>query len=152
MDFAAALDVNVNDIERPLDLPQGTYIWAVSKVPETTTSKSGEWTIVEFPLKAISAEDDVDSEALAEFGALTSVRNRINFMLPNDPDKKNDVAATLFRIKKFLTEVLRVDTEGNPTLKEMMANCVNHQFLGQAVWRIDGDQTYVDVKNYSALD
>ena len=62
MDFTSALETTANDVEKPLDLPQGTYIWTVTKVPSQNTSQSGEWNIVEFPVKPVSAEDDVDEE------------------------------------------------------------------------------------------
>lgn len=152
VNFADALDVDVNDVERPPNLPQGTYIWAVAKVPEISTTKSGEWDVVEFQIKPVSAESDVDPDELEAFGSLASGVNRISFMAPTDPSKEADRKKTLYRIKKFLVDVLRVEGGEGATLKQLMAGCVNHQFLAQAVWRPDGDETYVDVKNYSALD
>jgi len=42
MNFADALDTRVSDVDKPPILPQGTYVWRVSKVPVISTSKSGE--------------------------------------------------------------------------------------------------------------
>lgn len=152
VNFADALDTRVSDVEAPANLPQGTYIWTVAKVPSITDTKSGDWTVVEFQIKAVSAEDDVDSEELEAYGALTSTQNRIAFMAPTDPSKGRDRDIALNRIKKFLLNTLRIEADDNTTLKELMAQSVNCQFLGQAVWRQDGDDTYVDVKNYAPLD
>lgn len=152
VNFADALDTRVEDVKKPPVLPQGTYIWSVSKVPSISQTNSGEWDIVEFQIRAVSAEGDVDPDELEAFGSLNSALNRVSFMSPTAADKKADRERTLYRLKKFLTETLRVDTSDNPSLKEMLAASVNHQFLGQAVWRQVEDDTYVDVKNFAPLD
>jgi len=152
VNFADALDTRNEDVKKPPVLPQGTYIWTVSKVPTISTTNSGEWDIVEFQIRAVSAEADVDTDELDAFGSLNSAINRVSFMSPTDPAKSADRDRALYRLKKFLTDTLRVDVSDNPSLKEMMAQSVNHQFLGQAVWRQVEDETYVDVKNLAPLD
>lgn len=152
VNFADALDTRVEDVKKPPVLPQGTYIWTVSKVPSITTTNSGEWDVVEFQIRAVSAEGDVDTDELDNYGSLNSALNRVSFMSPTAPEKKTDRERAIYRLKNFLTNTLRVDTSDNPSLKEMMAMAVNHQFLGQAVWRQVEDDTYVDVKNFAPLD
>ena len=152
VNFTDALDTRVDDIEAPANLPQGTYIWNVSKVPSITDTKNGEWTVVEFQIKAVSAESDVDPDELEAYGPLTSTTNRLAFMAPTAPDKGRDRDIAVNRIKKFLINTLRISADDNPSLKQLMAQAVNSQFLGQAVWRQDGEDTYVDVKNYAPLD
>jgi hypothetical protein len=154
MDFASALDTRANDIEKPPVQPQGTYTWNVTKVPSMSRTKAGDWDIVEFTVVAVAAESDVDPDELDAYGDLRSSINRIPFMFPTDPDKDTDRLKTLNRLKKFLQSTLRVDCPEDATIKEMLANSVNCQFLGQATWRQspDGEDTYVDVKNYAALD
>ena len=151
MNFADALDVDVNSVEKPKSLPQGTYVWTVTKVPSITQNKSQEWDVVEFLVRVVSAESDVDPDDLDAFGSVTGVTNRVAFMSPTAPDKKHDREKTIYRIKQFLTEVLKVDAGEGATIKQLMAACPNHQFLGRAVWRQDGDETYVDLRDLTAL-
>ena len=152
MDFASALDTRVEDVKEPVKLPIGTYIWSVVKVPTNTRTKSNEWDIVEFQVRPISAEADVDSDALEAFGNLSRGQNRVSFMFPTAADGDADRESTLSNLTKFLTKTLRVDHDETTTVKEMMAQSVNHQFLAQASWRQVEDKLYVDVKNWAALD
>lgn len=152
MDFTSALETKASEVEKPVTLPQGTYTWVVTKVPTQETNKSGEWNIVEFPIKAVAAEEDVDADDLNEFGSLDSAFSRVSFMFPTDPDKENDVKKTLYRMKNFMQNTLAVDCDEDSSLKEMMAASVNCQFLGSCVWREYEGETYFDVKNYAPLD
>lgn len=152
VDFTSMLDTQVDDIEKPPVQPQGTYIWSVSKSPSQETTKSGEWYIVEFPVQAVAAEEDVDPDELEEYGDVSSARNRVSFMFPTDPAKENDRARSMYRLKKFLLETLCVEEESGDTLNTLLSKAINHQFLGTAAWRVDGDDTYVDIKSTAPLD
>ena len=154
VDFAAALDTKASDVEKPPVQPQGTYI--LTKIPTMSTTKSGEWTIVEFPLKAVAAEDDVDPEELEAFGALSGALGRISFMATtaDTPEGEADRKKVLYRIKKFCQNTLRVDAEEDASIRELLDASVNCQFLAQATWRQsdDGEETFIDVKGYAPLD
>lgn len=152
IDFAAALDTKVSDVKKPPALPQGTYIWAVTKVPSMERNKSGEWDIVEFTLKPVSAESDVDPDELEAFGNLALGTNRISFMFPTAIERDADRLRTLNQLKNFLIKTLRVEGDEEATVRELLAGAVNSQFLAQAIWRQVDENTYVDVKNYAALD
>jgi hypothetical protein len=155
MDFSAALDTPRGKIEKPKVLPQGTYIWTVTKfVISRVKSANGEWDVVEFKVRAVSAEEDVDQDALAEFGDLKNAVNRISFMFTTASDGENERTLTQNRLDKFLAETLRVDGCDNDetTLKEMLAASPNCQFMGRAVWRPVGEDTYVDLKDPMPLD
>ena len=152
VDFTQMLDTNTDTIEKPPVQPQGGYIWSVSKVPTQSTTKSGEWFIVEFPVQAVAAEEDVDPDELEEFGDVSSARNRVAFMFPTDPDKEADRKKSMYRLKQFLTVTLAIEEESDDTLNMLLARSVHSQFLGQAAWRTDGDDTYVDIKSMAPLD
>jgi hypothetical protein len=156
MDFNSALDTQASAVEKPPVMPQGTYVWGVSKIPALSVSKSGEWNIVEFPIRGVSAEDDVDPEELQAFGAATSAMNRISFMSPTEEGPEGDAsrAKMMYQLKRFMEETLRVDVEDGATLREMMNASINCQFMAQAVWNPsdDGQETYINVKNYAPLD
>ena len=149
--FDEALDVKTDSVEKPPTLPQGNYIWKVSKLPTQNTSKSGEWAIIEFPLVCVDATDDVDPDELAAFGDVSSAFNRISFMCPTDPTKQTEVDRMLYNVKQFCENTLRAEGE---TLKELIANSVHCQFIATASWRDsdDGTNTYVDVKSPAPLD
>lgn len=150
--FDEALDVKAGDVEKPPVQPQGNYIWAVSKMPTQTTSKNGEWAIIEFPVKAVEAMDDVDPDDLEAFGDVSSAMNRVTFMAPTDPTKTIEVEKMIYRLKRFLLETLRVDGDEDTTMRELIANSVNCQFIATASWRMVEEDTYVDVKNMAPLD
>lgn len=151
MDFLSALDTKVDDIEKPLDPPQGTYLWKVDKAPIQSRTKSDEWDIVEFPLRALSADEDVDPDDLEAFGDVTGIMGRNSFMFPTDPAKDNDRKKTLHQMKKFLTETLRIDGEGM-TMKELLAASVGAQCYGILSWRQVDEEVYVDVKRFTPAD
>lgn len=151
MDFLSALDTKIDDVERPLDPPQGTYLWQVSKVPTMTRSNSDEWDIVEFPLKAIAAEEDVDPDDLAAYGDVSGILGRNTFMFPTDPAKENDRKKTLFQMKKFMTETLRIDGDGM-TVKELMAASAGANCYGILSWRQVDENIYIDVKRFTPAD
>lgn len=152
VDFSSLLETKADDVEKPPVLPQGTYIWTVTKVPAQTTTNNGEWDIVEFPIKAVSAENDVDEDELEEYGSVSAAVSRVAFLFPKDPDKEADVKRTLFRMKKFLQTTLAVDCPEDATIGEMLSASVNCQFLGNCVHRQVDEETYFDVKNYAPLD
>jgi len=94
----------------------------------------------------------VDPDELAEFGDLSSEFNRISFLFPTAADKIKNRKRARFDLMHFLTEILRVDYESNSTLKELLANAVDCQFLGVATWNSTNDNVYVDVKHWAPLD
>lgn len=152
LNFADALDTRASDVQKPPALPQGTYVWSVSKAPAISQTQSGDWDIVEFQIRAVSAEQDVDPDELEAFGQVSAAMNRISFMFPTDPAKDADRKRTLHRLKKFLVDTLRVDASEDATIKELLAAAVGCQFLAVASWRQVEDDTYVDVKSPAPLD
>jgi len=151
MDFSSALDQPANEIEEPKNLPRGTYIWTVYKVPVVSQTKTGDWDIVEFPIRTVSPEDDVDADELEEFGNPAGQMGRIPFMFPTDPDKVNDHKKSMDKLKKFMINTLQAGDDTS-TMKELMAASVNCQFFAIATHRIVDDNVFIDVKNYSPLD
>lgn len=151
-DFNTALDTKNSDVEKPALLPQGNYLWNVTKQPSQTKSKSGEWDIVEFQIKPIEADEEIDADELAAFGPLAGGVNRISFMFPVGEDKEVEIKKTLFRMTAFLQNVLRVEHTAKTSVREMLALSPNCQFYATASWRPVDDDTYVDVKNPTAID
>lgn len=145
MNFNDALNTKQSEIERPPLLPSGTYRAVVTKVP--ALDKRGEYEVCDFQLKMLEAQEDVDPDALTEYGGLgpTAVARR-SFMF-----NSNDEAAfkrTLFDLKRFLLDHLQVAGDDNTTLKELLNSSVNAQCLAFIRWRPDKNDPeiqYVEV-------
>lgn len=155
IDFDAALDMKLDDVPAPKDPPMGTYVWTVAKPPVVSKSKNGEWSIVEFPIQAVSAESGVDEDALEAYGPADTIFNRISFMAPTAEDKDNDRKKTLAQIRRFIERTLQIDTSDMSNMREMLDGSVNHQFMAQIVWAPnpeDPESNFVNVKNYAPLD
>ena len=150
MDFTAMLDTHSNDVQKPKVQPQGTYAWTVTKyVMSSVSSAKGDWDVVEFKIRAVRAEDDVDPDQLEEFGDLKMAMNRVSFMFSKATDAENERVAALAKLNKFLLETLGIEPA---SVREMCAQAVNCQFLGRSVWRVVGDDTYIDIRDMMPLD
>jgi len=155
MDFSQALDVKVDDIETPPLLPQGTYIWKITKLPVSETSSSGEWSWVSFNCVAIAAEEDVDTDELDAYGSLSGAFGQVRFMAPTDPEQTTEFNRALDQIKKFCLNTLRVEVDGDANLSELLNGAVGCEFYARAVHEIrknDPDITDLRVKGWAPLD
>ena len=156
MNFLDALNTPAGEIEKPRNLPMGTYLWGVSKAHKESQVGKGEWNVIEIPVvpKAVDADsNDVDEDELAAYGALSQGTNSIRFMFSTDPTKAAEFERTLYQLKKFLLDVLRVDGDESSTIKELLAKSIGCEFKAQAVHRPDPerDTVFIDVKNYMAV-
>ncbi|HOA52104.1 MAG TPA: hypothetical protein PKI05_07590, partial [Thermogutta sp.] len=82
--FASILDESPTEIDRPKPIPTGTYLCRVQGSPVYDKSSKKGTPFVQFTLKPISAEDDVDEEDLAEMGGLDNKTLRLTFYLTED--------------------------------------------------------------------
>jgi hypothetical protein len=156
MNFLEALNTKVADIEKPALMPVGTYVWAVNKPHKESVSKNGDWSTVEIPCVPKMPYDDaedVDMDELSAYGDLKQGINSIRFMFPNDPDKDNERKRTLWNLRRFLLDTLKVEGDDDSTIKELLAKAIGAEFIAQAAHRQDPDrgETYCDVKNSSPL-
>lgn len=140
VNFADALNTKAGAIERPPLIPIGTYIAIVSKLPSTETISDGKWDVLDFQLRLQQPQDDVDQEALADYGGLgpqSVLRHRFMF-------SKDDEAAfkrTLFNLKRFLIDHLKVEGNDDTPLKQLIDGSVNMQCLVYVKWRADKNDT-----------
>lgn len=153
MNFLDVLNTKAGDIEKPLPLPIGTYLWKVTKAHKETQAGKGDWNVVELPITPVCPHedsDDVNADDLAAFGSLNAAANTIRFMFSTDPAKSGDVERTAYQLKKFLLDVLRVDGSDDSTIKELLAKAPGCEFIAQAHHRHDPerDTVFVDVKNW----
>jgi len=157
MNFLDALNTKASEVEKPEVLPEGTYIWKVSKLFKNSQTSSGEWDIINIPVTPVMAyadADDVDADALEKFGDVKAGVNSIRFMFPTEADKENDRKRALFNLKRFLLDTLRVAGDEDSTLKELLTMAVGCEFIAQAKHRHDAerDATFVDVVSWMPTD
>lgn len=125
--------------------PAGTYLWKILKHDiRDVKSDKGEWEALEYSVKAVAATPDVDTDALAEYGKVDSILNRVSFMF----DKNDETAflQTENAHKRFLQEHVKCWPEGM-TMKEAMAQAINRQFLGTITWKPDRNDANITRAN-----
>ena len=144
MRFQDALDRKGEEIERPPLVPIGTYLWTVSGVPDMATIADGRFDVVDFKLKCLAPQEDVDPDALEEFteksGSLQGLVRRHRFLFSTEDEGK--FKATEFRMKTFVEQHLGVSMVGK-SWKESLAECPNHQCLASIKWRPDPRDTEI---------
>lgn len=104
--FGALLDTPSSDVERPKPLPAGSYVCMVQGLPRYDKSAKKQTEFVEFTLKFLSAEEDVDAEELKEMGGLADKTIKDTYYITE---------TSLWRLKDFLDNC---DIEDEGTLRE----------------------------------
>lgn len=82
--FASILDEAPTEIDRPKPLPAGTYSFIVAGTPIYDKSSKKGTPYVEFTLRPIAAESDVDEDELSEMGGFENKTVRATFYLTED--------------------------------------------------------------------
>lgn len=151
MNFQDALATDVTTIERPPNLPQGTYRWLVEKHPSMESIANDRFDVCDFQMKCIEAMEDVDPNDLKSFGDITNARMRHRFMFSREDE--TSFKRGMFNLKRFLTEHLGLPDEGS--LKELLAQSVGHQCLGTVGWRPDKNDPeiqYAEIKSTAPVE
>jgi hypothetical protein len=81
--FASILDETPDHVEAPKARPVGPYVFVVG-APAMGKSRKKGTPYIEFPLRALAAEDGVDPDALEEAGGVEGFKTRITFYLTED--------------------------------------------------------------------
>lgn len=132
IDFNKALDVKAADVKAVPVPPVGHYVFQVTAIPSQNTE--GRWHSINFPVRAVSVfEDanDVDPDALKDFGKVTSIVNRKSFMLDSEEGTETDLINLQNQIKRFCVDHLKIEGAEDMTLKQMLNASVNKRFVGQ---------------------
>jgi hypothetical protein len=148
--LASILDRQGQEIERPKPLPVGTYRAIVTGAPRFDKSTKKGTDFVEFTLKLISAEEDVDEDDLKHAltkpsGAsvpLTEKTTKVTYYLTED---------ATWRLKDFLKHC-GVDTD-NITLRQAIAEAQNSEVLISIKHTPsdDGEAIYANVAKTAAV-
>lgn len=119
--FEDILNIPARDVIAPPPLPTGTYLAVVETGFEI--KKPRETECIEFKLKLIAAQGDVDSEKAAEFpGGIMGTIRRFTLWGTNDPAKVDTVR---YYMKEFLTESLGISDD--MSLKQQLSEAAGRQ-------------------------
>lgn len=141
LNFVDSLEKTAEDIKRPPLLPVGTYEWQVKKY-EFDKSNDGKWEMCNFHLNCTAVGEDVDPDALAEYGG-TAVGAYMRYTFMFDTEDTAKFNQTLFRLKRFLVDTLKCWDESAGSLKEGIANAVNSKFNAVIRWKADKNDAEV---------
>jgi hypothetical protein len=155
MRFTDMLNATAEDIKKPPVPPAGTYLLKVKKVPEIgdfTAKKSGtEFKTITF-LCAVVVAQEVDADALAEFGKIEGYTLRKQFMFSQDPEDVSNTMASEDRLKSFLI-TLGALADGM-SINEALAASVGRDFVGEVTHRLNPenpDQPFAEIgRTYEA--
>lgn len=118
--FASIMDESPDHVAQPKARPVGPYVFIVG-APTRGKSRRKGTPFTEFPLRAISAEDGVDPDALEEAGGLEGFKTKITFY---------ETEESIFRLDLFHEHCgidLTTDKHSRRTRNDMV---VNAQVLG----------------------
>ena len=133
LNFAEAAGKKVAEIERPPLPPEGHYIWQITGLPKSETSKDELWDFLTVPCRAMEAKEDVDMSDYK--GAVTGITNSVKFIFEKSDEVKFE--QTLFRCRNFFEKHCGVQAKANDTLAQLINNSIHHQFLGPIQWTQD---------------
>ena len=142
--FASILDEAPTEVNRPKPLPEGTYLCVVGQPEDGKSAKKGT-PFVKFPLKPISALDDVDSEALEEAGGLESKNLSTTFYITAD---------AVYRLDEF-HQHCGIDLDEPISRRVRNSEVVNSQVLAVVKHRISDDKTpttFAEVSRTASAD
>lgn len=138
--FSDALNRRAEDIRRPPPPPLGHYVMRVSKVvspAEAINTQNFQGKKLTIPVALVSATEDVDEDLLAEFGNITGVNLKLDFLFNEAVGEEMKFEGTLNRLKEFC-EKCGVDlSEGS--LAEWLEQLSNMQFIGELRHRMNKD-------------
>lgn len=141
--FGAILDKPTAEVNRPPAFPQGSYVAVVQGLPKFDKSSKKQTEYVEFEMKPLQAMEDVDEEALKEFGPLGSSTLRLTFYLTEK---------SAYRLKEFLINDLQIEEQASlrPMIDETPGQqCIIHvKHTGSD----DGKGVYANISSTAPIE
>lgn len=136
--FSSILDEAPTEVERPKPLPAGTYLCIVAGSPIYDKSSKKGTPYVQFTLRPISAEADVDEEDLAEMGGFENKSLRATFYLTED---------AVYRLDEF-HEHCGLDLSEESSRRQRNDEVINAQVRAVVGHRPsdDGSQIFAELK------
>lgn len=117
--FSDLLDTPASEAVAPPTFPAGSWHWRVVGQPRYDKSSKKETPFVEFTLKPLAAMEDVDQEALNDFGSFADKTIPATFYITEK---------SKFMLREFLVNC-GISDEG-VSLKQMIEEAVNCEVIG----------------------
>ena len=117
--FSSILDESPSEVSRPKPLPTGTYVFVVGQPTYDKSSQKGT-PYVQFHLRAIAAESDVDEDELIEMGGFEGKTVRATFYTTED---------AIYRLDEF-HENCGIDLNDEVSRRQRNDQVVNAQVRG----------------------
>jgi hypothetical protein len=138
--FADILDMPVEEIKEPKALPPGTYLCVVDGQPEYAKVGQNQTDCVNFMLKPLQAQADVDQKQLAEVlngAALSDKKIRYRLFITNE---------SKHRLKKFLADDLGIE---QTNFRQMVPEAMGKQVMAKLTHQAsqDGTTVYTQVQS-----
>jgi len=139
LDFNKALDVKASEVKAVPVPPVGHYVWQITGIGEINQDNE-TWDMINIPCQAVSVfedADDVDREALVEYGKVTSIRNRVSFMFNKKEGTEAELIGVQNRVKRFCVDVLKIEGGENMSLRELLSSVKNKRFIAPITHSLD---------------
>lgn len=142
--FQSILDEAPSEVDRPKPLPAGTYLCTVAGQPVYDKSSKKGTPYVQFTLRPLSAESDVDEDELEEMGGFDNKTLRVTFYLTED---------AVFRLDEF-HEHCGLDLSDEVSRRQRNDEVVNAQVRAVVSHRSsdDGAQIFAEVRRTLAAE
>jgi hypothetical protein len=137
-----------NEVEKPQAVPQGTYLTAVIGQPRADKSTIQQRDFLEFRLKLIEPDSDVDIKELAKQGGLKTKDRFVNHTVYYGPIEDK---TSFYRLQRFLNDCGVPD---GGTLSERVSqaeNCYVKVYISHGLSK-DGATTYANVTKTMPAD
>lgn len=141
--FTSILDRPASSIEKPKPWPVGTYTAVVTGLPRQDKSAKKQTPFVEFTLKPLQAEEDVDQEALEAMGGLGEKTIRNTYYTTED---------ATWRLIKFL-EDCGLEAEEDESIRQLLDKTPGCQVKINIKHRAsdDGETIFAEIGSTAAV-
>ena len=139
VDFTTLLNKSIDDVEAPALLPQGSYMMTITGY-STGESQQKKTPYVEFNLKILAANEDVDQEELAKVNNLQDKTLKTQFYLSED---------SLYRLKDFLSKA-GLEIAGK-SFSEVLSEIAGAQIIGIVSHRVNpnnAEQVFAECRKF----
>lgn len=151
MNFMESLNVKADEVKRPPLPPLGTYRFVISKLAYDEVGQ-GKYNVVNFTVQAREMVDG-DESALADYGKVEDIIQRVSFMFPTDPEEQTARERAKFNMKRFLVDTCGGDE--SKKLRELAEESIGWEFLGTITYRpdkTDKEIMYPEVSKHAPIE
>ena len=125
--FTSALDVPMDEIERPKPIPTGSYIAQIVGLPQSrdVNVKGEERETLNINMKLVAPQQLDNPEAMTDYGDLSAARPLQRMFWFSKPSA---TAEELWGFRQFVVNTLKIDTAGK-SVKQVCAEMAGKQLL-----------------------